>query len=297
MEKLKIGYDVLKEINPRIILSSTSGYGSSGPFAHRAGYDMIVGAEGGLLHVTGERGGGPIRPGLSLVDLGTGLYMQGAIMGALYARERTGVGQKLEGSLFETQVSLLANVGLSWLNTGVEAQRWGTQHPTVVPYDAFEAKDGYFVGGATNDKQFVKLARILGKPELAEDPRFSTNTKRVQHRDEISKIVNELFKKKTIEEWNEAFESSGMPYGGVNSMERVFKHPQSKARNMVVEMPHEAATKGTMSVIGPAIKWSGTPTSIRSKPPLHGEHSDEVLAELGIDEAQRDELRSQGTIK
>ena len=119
-----------------------------------------------------------------------------------------------------------------------------------MPYDAFEAKDGYFVGGATNDHQFVKLAGILGKPELAEDPRFSTNTKRVQHRDEISKIVNELFKKKTIEEWNEAFESSGMPYGGVNSMERVFKHPQSKARNMVVEMPHEAATKGTMSVIG-----------------------------------------------
>jgi succinate--hydroxymethylglutarate CoA-transferase len=211
---------------------------------------MIVGAEAGLLHVTGQKGGGPVRPGLSLIDLSTGLYMQGAIMGALYARDRTGVGQKLDGSLFETQVALLANVGLSWLNLGIEAKRWGTQHPSVVPYDAFQASDGYFVGGALNDKQFVKLAKILGKPELVEDPRFSTNSERVKHRDECTSIVNELFGAKTITEWMEAFEGSGMPYGGVNTMERVFNHPQAKARDMVVEIEHEAAQKGTMNLIG-----------------------------------------------
>ena len=211
---------------------------------------MIVGAEAGLLHVTGPKGGGPVRPGLSLIDLGTGLYMQGAIMGALYARDRTGLGQKLDGSLFETQVALLANVGLSWLNLGIEAKRWGTQHPSVVPYDAFQAKDGYFVGGALNDKQFNKLVNILGKPELAKDPRFSTNSERVKHREECTSAVAELFGAKTIAEWMEAFEGSGMPYGGVNTLERVFNHPQAKAREMVVEIEHEAAKKGTMNLIG-----------------------------------------------
>ena len=203
---------------------------------------MIAGAEGGLLHLTGERGRGSVRPGLGLTDLSTGLYMHGAIMGALYARARTGVGQKLEGSLFETQVALPVNVGLSWLNLGVEAERWGTQHPSVVPYDAFKTKNLYFVVcGATNDKQFVKLVNILGRPELANDPKYSSNPRRVDHREELFEIMNELFAAKTTDEWMAAFEGSGMPYGAVNTMEKVFDHPQTKARDMIVEMPHEAA--------------------------------------------------------
>ena len=172
---------------------------------------MIAGAEAGLLHLTGERHGRPIRPGLGLTDLSTGLFMHGAIASALYARERTGVGQRVEGSLFETQVALLINVGLSWLNLNVEAERWGTQHPSVVPYDAFKTKDLYFVCGATNDKQFQKLVQLVGKPELASDPRFVTNPRRVDNREELFDIMNQQFAAKTTDEWLEAFEGSGMP--------------------------------------------------------------------------------------
>lgn len=280
---------------------------------------MIAGAEAGLLHLTGERGGGPVRPGLGLTDLSTGLFMHGAIVSALYARERTGRGQKIDGSLFETQVALLTNVGLSWLNMRVEAERWGTQHPSVVPYDAFKTKDLYFVCGATNDKQFATLVKLLGKPELAEDARFLTNPRRVDNREELFGILNEIFASKTTDEWLLQFEGSGMPYSPVNTMQRVFEHPQTEARDMVMEIPFEPATAGKISLIGmlawaisslssvhmhvtdnspgPAIKFSDTKASIRTKPPTHGEHTDEVLAELGLDENQRNELRMQGTIK
>lgn len=258
---------------------------------------MIAGAEGGLLHLTGERGRGPVRPGLGLTDMTTGLFMHGAIQGALYARERTGVGQKLDGSLFETQVALLTNVALAWLNVGVEAERWGTQHPSVVPYDAFKTKDLYFVCGATNDKQFLKLATLIGKPELASDPRFLTNPLRVSNREPLYEIINELFAAKTTDEWQAIFEGSGMPYGSVNTMKRVFEHEQTHAREMVQEVDFPAAKSGKLSLLGPPVKWSGTKPSIRSRPPLHGEHTDEVLAEVGVGEGEREELRRVGAIK
>ena len=297
MEKLGIGYSTLSEINPRIILASTSGYGAKGPYAHRAGYDMIAGAEAGLLHLTGERGGGPVRPGLGLTDLCTGLFMHGAIMGALYARTETGRGQKIDGSLFETQVALLSNVGLSWLNLGVEAERWGTQHPSVVPYDAFKTKDLYFVCGATNDKQFAKLMNIVGRPDLIEDERFLTNPNRVESREALYTILNELFLSRSTDQWLQAFEGSGMPYGPVNTMEKVFAHPQTHARDMIHEIQYNAAKKGKINLIGPSIKFSDTKASIRSRPPLHGEHTHEVLSELGYDGQQIDGLREDGVIK
>lgn len=258
---------------------------------------MIAGAEAGLLHLTGERGRGPVRPGLGLTDMTTGLFMHGAIMGALYARERTGVGQKLDGSLFETQVALLTNVALAWLNVGVEAERWGTQHPSVVPYDAFKTKDLYFVCGATNDKQFLKLCMLLGKPDLASDPRFVTNPLRVSNREDLYTIINELFAAKTTDEWLAIFEGSGMPYGSVNTMERVFAHPQTKARDMVQEVDFPAAKSGKLSLLGPPVKWSHTKPSVRSRPPLHGEHTDEILGEVGVSGQVREELRRVGTIK
>lgn len=226
------------------------GYGAGGPFAHRAGYDMIAGAEAGLLHLTGERGRGPVRPGLGLTDMSTGLYMHGAIMAALYARERTGEGQKIDGSLFETQVALLTNVAMSWLNLGVEAERWGAQHPSVVPYDAFKTKDLYFVCGALNDKQFKTIVGLLGVPELAEDARFKTNGDRVTNRDELSKIINERFATKTTDEWAEVFEGSGLPYAPINTMEKVFDHPQTAARGMVQEVDLDAAQAGFIKLLG-----------------------------------------------
>ena len=171
-------------------------------------------------------------------------------MAALHARERSGVGQRIDGSLFETQVALLVNVGLSWLNLGIEAERWGTQHPSVVPYDAFKTSDLYFVCGATNDKQSAQLTKTLGRPELSQDERFRTNPDRVNHREALAEILNRLFQQKTTAMWEQEFEGSGLPYATINTMERVFEHPRIAARNMVEEMRFDAAVNGAIKMIG-----------------------------------------------
>jgi succinate---hydroxymethylglutarate CoA-transferase len=217
---------------------------------------MIAGAEAGLLHITGERDGTPVRPGLGLTDMCTGLYIHGAIVAALYSRQQTGRGQKIDASLFETQISLLTNVAMSWLNLGREAERWGTAHPSVVPYDAFKTKDTYFVIGATNDKQFANLCTRLGQPSLAQDPRFVTNGYRVQNREELKALINQLFATKTTQEWIEIFEGSGMPYGPINSMEKVFAHPQTEARDMVEKVVFNAAKAGNIFLLGRLIQFS-----------------------------------------
>ncbi|KAL6240599.1 hypothetical protein RBB50_012519 [Rhinocladiella similis] len=282
LERLNLGYSALSKENPRIITASVSGYGPSGPWSKRAGYDMIAGAEAGLLHLTGERHGPPVRPGLGLTDISTGLYTHGAIMAALFARERTGRGQKIDASLFETQVALLSNVALSWLNLGREAERWGTQHPSVVPYDAFKTKDLYFVCGATNDKQFRTLCRTLGNESIADDSRFKTNVDRVNSREALFDILNQLFARKSTEAWLEDFEGSGLPYAPINTMEKVFSHPQTASRNMVESISFNAAKSGNIKVLGPAVKFSDTVPTIRSNPPLLGEHTKEILKEIGL---------------
>ena len=273
---------------------------------------MIAGAEAGLMHITGERSRPPVRPGLGLTDMCTGLYMHGAIVAALHARERTGEGQQLDGSLFETQVSLLTNVALSWLNLGVEAQRWGAQHPSVVPYDAFATRDSYLVCGATNDKQFAQLVEILGQPELAEDDRFRTNPLRVKNRKELYSIMHRLFAAKTTEEWLELFGKSNMPYAPINTIEQVFNHEQTAARDMVAKVPFRGSKSGSIKllgpflsyrtssssdvVVGPAVKFSKSATSIRKRPPLHGEHTLEILKEIGISEGEAKKLEKNGAI-
>lgn len=252
-QRLRIDYDTLASINSRLIYASVSGYGSTGPYARRAGYDMITGAEAGMLHLTGERDGPPVRPGLGITDMSTGLFMHGAIMAALYARTVTGRGQKIEASLFESQIALLTNVAGSWLNMGQEAERWGTQHPSVVPYDAFKTKDLYFVCGATNDKQFKILCTLLSLSDLSEDTRFLTNGTRVQHRDELSSLLNDAFARKTTDEWAAIFDGSGLPYAPINTMEKVFNHPQTHARNMVHELSCDSTRSGRISVVGMVI--------------------------------------------
>lgn len=311
--RLGIDYDVVSKINSRLIYASVSGYGSSGPYAQRAGYDMITGAEAGMLHLTGERGGPPVRPGLGITDMSTGLFTHGAIMAALYARTVTGRGQKIEASLFESQIALLTNVATTWLNMGQEAERWGTQHPSVVPYDAFKTKDLYFVCGATNDKQFKILCNLLGLPDLPEDPRFLTNAIRVEHREELFPLLNDAFAKKTTDEWTAVFDGSGMPYAPINTMEKVFSHPQTHARDMIHEMNLDSTNSGRISVLGnkfsiikagaganhilgPAVKFSDTPSMIRRKPPLLGQHSKEILQELGYDDTRIADLAEKKVI-
>ncbi|TQS34485.1 hypothetical protein Golomagni_05128, partial [Golovinomyces magnicellulatus] len=297
MERLGLGYDSLKEEFPQLIYASISGYGRSGPYGSRGGYDPIAGAEAGLLHVTGERNGPPVRPGLGLIDMSTGLYLHGAIIAALYARSMTGgKGQRVDGSLFETQMSMLINVGLSWLNLGIEAERWGCQHPSIAPYDAFKTKDLYLVCGATNDAQFKDLCRLLGLESLAEDERFATNPKRVDNREALSKLFNDLFITKTTSEWLSIFEGTGLPFAPINNMQRAFSHPQAEARNMVAPVPMDAATSGQIKLIGPAIKFSETQTAVRTEPPTLGQHTDEILSELGVDSAEAKRLREQNIV-
>ncbi|OJD25570.1 hypothetical protein ACJ73_03057 [Blastomyces percursus] len=296
MDELGIGYDVLSKINPAIIHASISGYGAAGPYAQRAGYDIIAAAEGGLLHITGEADGPPTKPGIGLTDLCTGLYMHGAIMAALQARHRTGKGQKLDGSLFETQLSLLINVASSWLNMGQEAQRWGTAHPSIVPYEAFKTKDSYLVLGATNNRQFGVLAERMGRPDLATDERFLTNDSRVRNRSELNNILYDLFNAKMTDEWLDIFDNSGMPYGPINSLERVFTHTQAHAREMVKSIDFDAAVNGTFKVTGFPVKFSNTEASIRSNPPLLGEHTDDVLQELGLSQVKLADLRREKVI-
>lgn len=241
--------------------------------------------------------------------------MHGAILAALQARTHTGRGQKLDGSLFETQIALLTQPAMAWLNLGQEGQRWGAQHSSVVPYDAFKTKDIYIVCGAVNDVQFLKFCTILGKPELATDERFKDNYTRVMNRNELNEILGKLFLVKTTDEWLEAFEGSGLPYGPINTLERVFDHPQTAAREMVVEVPYEPATTGKFSLLGefsfrnlsgpwlmlwvvagPAVKFSETKPTIRRPPPLHGEHTEEVLQEIGLESSELEELRKDGVI-
>lgn len=273
-----------------------TGYGTTGPYAKRGGYDPIAAAEGGLLHVTGERNGPPVRAGIGMVDMATGLYLHGAILAAVYARMHSGKGQRVDASLFETQVSMLTNVGLAWLNLGIEAQRWGCQHPSIAPYDAFKTKDAYLVCGATNDAQFAGLCKLLGLTELITDPRFITNPKRVENRDILGPLFNAVFENKTTAEWTSIFEKTSLPFGPINDMKNTFKHPQIIPRNMISSVGLEAAKDGRINLIGPAVKFSETNTSLRHPPPRLGEHTTEILREIGIDEGEIENLSQDGVI-
>ncbi|KAK5028018.1 hypothetical protein LTR13_009247 [Exophiala sideris] len=283
MDELGIGYDVLR-------------YGSSGPYAKRAGYDVIAAGEAGLLHITGEPNGPPTKPGVGLTDMCTGLYLHGAILAALYTRQQTGVGQKVDASLFETQVSVLANVAMTWLNTGEEAKRWGTSHPSIVPYQAFKTKDSYLVLGAVNNRQFKILTERLGLPELPEDARFVDNDTRVLNREVLKPILDEAFAARSTDDWLAIFEGSGMPYGPINTLQKAFEHPQIEARRMVEIVPHEAAASGSIKILGIPVKYSNTKPSIHSPPPLLGEHTDVVLQELGYSGQAISELRTEKAV-
>ena len=228
--------------------------------------------------------------------MATGLYLHGAILAALQARVREGVGQRVDASLFETQISLLTNVGLAWLNMNIEAQRWGCQHPSIAPYDAFKTKDAYLVCGATNDAQFAQLCKLLGLEELVRDERFSTNPKRVENRDLLGPIFNTAFGAKTTAEWLGIFNGTQLAFAPINNMEKTFSHPQAKARGMVAQMDTDAAESGRINVIGPAVKFSETSTSLRTPPARLGQHTDEVLAELGIDASEANKLRQEGAL-
>ncbi|KAH0040621.1 formyl-coenzyme A transferase, partial [Aureobasidium melanogenum] len=296
-DKLGIGYAALSKINPRLIYASVSGYGSGGPYANRAGYDVIAAAEGGLMHITGAADGGPVRPGLGMTDMSTGLYTHGAIMAALLHRAKTGKGQYISASLFETQLSLLINGGANWLNMGIDGKRWGAAHPSIVPYNTWKCKDDVWLTvAANNDKQYQKLCRIIDRNDLAEDPRYATNTQRIERRSEMEEIFEAVFAAKTSQEWLKLLDGTGLAHGQVNTIQRAFEHPQAVARDMVQDLDWDAVQSGEWKGIGPAVKFSESKASIRSRPPVLGEHTDDVLAEAGYGSEEIQRLREQGAI-
>ncbi|KAK2599109.1 hypothetical protein QQS21_005450 [Conoideocrella luteorostrata] len=297
LDELGIGYEEMQKVKPDIIHASISGgYGSTGPYSKRAGYDVIAAAEAGLLHITGESDGRPMKPGVGLTDMCTGLYLHGAILAALRSRDLNGKGQQVDTSLFETQVSLLANVAMSWLNAGQEARRWGTAHPSIVPYDCFQTADSYFVVGAVNDRQFSSLCRLLGLESVARDERFVDNGSRVKNRQALGDALNAKFLEKKTSDWLGVFEGSGMPYGPINSMEQVFSHPQTVSRAMIVEVEDESAQSGTTRILGIPVKFSKDKPSIRSRAPQLGEHTELVLGEIGLVQDEIARLRRDGVI-
>ena len=280
-----------------MIYASLSGYGPSGPFGSRAGYDAIAAAEAGFMQVTGHPDAPPIRAGLGMTDMSTGLYLQGAIMGALYSREKTGRGQHISASLFETQISILIMVGVNWLNQGIEGQKYGAAHPSAVPYNAWQCKDGlWLVIAANSEQQYKVLCRRTERPELIDDERFKTNALRIENRKEIDKIIADIIATRTLDQWLEQFDGSGLAHGPVNTIERAFQHPQIHPREMVVPQEWDAQVSGEWKAIGPAVKFSDTKASIRRQPPKLGEHTEEVLKGLGYSANDIDKMRSNDVI-
>ena len=299
LAKYGLDYASLKAVKPDIVYCSVTGFGQTGPFAERAGYDFIVQGMGGFMSITGERddlpGGGPQKAGVAIADLMTGMYATVAVLAALAHRDRTGEGQAIDMALLDVQVAMLANMGSNYLASGKAPQRWGNAHQNIVPYQAFQTCDGWIVVAVGNDGQFRKFVEAGGRPELADDIRFATNPERVRHRDVLVPIVADMVKTRGKREWIAALEAAGVPCGPINDVGGVFGNEQVHARGMRVDVPHPSGA--TASLVRNPIRMSATPPEVRSAPPTLGEHTDAVLRELlGYDEARIAALRAKSVI-
>lgn len=297
LDEMQLGYEHLKTVNPQLIYCSVSGYGRRGPYATRPGYDVIAASMGGLLNITGAADGPPAKVGVAVTDMATGLYAHGAILAALFHRQRTNRGQKIDVDLLSTQLAGLINIGSNYLNAGVEAKRWGTAHPSIVPYEAFRTKNGgYLTLGTGSDDQFRALCEYLGMQEVATDARFLSNKMRVKNREELIRLLSEILATRTNEEWMVVFEAAPFPVGPVNNMEAVFNDPHVQAIELVQELPHPQA--GSVKVVGPPVVFNEIENSARTAPPLLAQHTDEVLmGVLGYSKAKIDEYRRRGIVQ
>jgi len=285
----------LREVNPRLIYCSVTGFGQTGPYSGRVGYDFIIQGIGGLMSITGERddlpGGGPQKVGVAVSDLMTGMYASVAVLAALARREVSGVGQHIDMALLDTQVAMTANMSMNYFATGTPPKRAGNAHQNIVPYQTFAAADGHVILAVGNDSQFVKLCDVVSCPDLAKDPRFSTNPARVKHREILVPILEEIFAAKPQAFWADGLEAAGVPCGAINDLGQTFADPQVRHRGMRVELPHPTA--GTVPLVGSPMKFSESPVEYRSAPPLLGQHTEEVLREvLGMDDATIAKLRA-----
>lgn len=297
LTKYGLSYDDLRHDFPALIYCSISGYGQTGPYAKRPGYDLLAQAMGGLMSMTGEADGPPVKVPVAINDIMTGMYAAVAILAALRHRDATGVGQHIDLALLDVQVSWLANQGLNYLTGGIVAKRMGTGHPNTAPYQAFETADGFVIMGANNDQQFVRFCEFVGREDLRDDPRFATNSERVHNRDVLVPEMQKIMKQRPNAYWVEELAKISVTCGPINTLDQVFEDPQVLTREMKITMPHSMAGSGGVDLIGSPMKLSRTPVSYRRAPPALGEHTDELLEEvLGIDEAERRSLRDEGII-
>ncbi|XP_056593773.1 succinate--hydroxymethylglutarate CoA-transferase isoform X3 [Triplophysa dalaica] len=307
LNEMGLGYEDLREVAPQLIYCSISGYGQTGPESHKPGYDSIASAVSGMMHITGPEDGDPVRPGLAMTDLATGLYTHGAVMAALLQRQRTGRGLHIDCNLLSSQVACLTHIAANYLNAGKEARRWGTAHESIVPYqifkdgiskvraravewrrgliciftilhilnEGFKTKDGFMIVAAGNNQQFMKVCKVLSLNDLADSPKYKSNTLRVEHRKELLQILSERFMEETTREWLRRFEGTGVPCGSINNIQQVFSSSQVAHNGLILEVDHP--TSGRIAVPGPAVRFSSFEYSQAMPPPVIGQHTVQVL--------------------
>jgi formyl-CoA transferase len=299
LAKYGLDYESLRAIKPNLIYCSITGFGQTGPYQHRAGYDFILQGMGGFMSITGEAdhlpGGGPQKAGVAIVDLFTGMYASSAILAAVIHRDRSGEGQYIDMALLDTQVAMLANISSNYLCSGVSPHRWGNAHPNVVPYQTFQTSDSWIIVAVGNDGQFRHFVKAGDRELLADDPRFATNPARIEYRDALIPLLAAMVKEKTKVEWISLLESVGVPCGPINNLQEVFENEQVVARGIQLNMPHPTA--GSMKLVASPMRLSKTPVTMRMPPPLLGEHTEEILsATLHYTYEQIAQLRSKGII-
>ncbi|XP_029108132.1 succinyl-CoA:glutarate CoA-transferase isoform X7 [Scleropages formosus] len=286
---------ILGDLGAEIIKVERPGYGQTGPMSQSPGYDSIASAVSGMMHITGPEDGEPVRPGVAMTDLATGLYTHGAIMAALLWRAKTGRGLHIDCNLLSSQVACLTHIAANYLNAGKEAKRWGTAHESIVPYQGFKTQDGYLIVAAGNNKQFARVCKVLNLSHLSDDPKYKTNTLRVQNRKELLQILSQRFSEKRTSEWLGKFEGTGVPCGPINNIQQVFSDAQVAHNDLIMKMEHPTA--GKVVIPGPAVRFSDFKINKPTPPPLTGQHTAQVLREmLGYKDDDIEQLLKAGTV-
>jgi crotonobetainyl-CoA:carnitine CoA-transferase CaiB-like acyl-CoA transferase len=295
MDRLGLGYDTLRTINPRLIYCAISAYGQDGPYKDRPGYDLMISALGGLLSVTGTPGGAPVKPGVALIDVAAGLHAALGVVSALRHRDLTGHGQRVDVSLLSTQLAVLVNAASEYLIGGRVAGPQGSGHASIVPYQAFPASDGHVLFGAPNDKLFGLVAEALGRPEWKDDPRFLTNDARIAHRDALVAMIGEITCARPTAHWVEVFTRIGAPVAPINRIDAVFEDPQVRHLNQVAMV--KSPMFGDLPVVTSALRMSETPPVVGDAAPRLGQHTREVLEGAGVPASEVDRLLTEGVLE
>jgi formyl-CoA transferase len=295
MERWGLDYASLSADNAGLVYCAITGYGQTGPYRDRPGYDFIIQAEGGIMSITGPPEGPPMKVGVAIVDQTAGMYAAISILSALIERTHSGQGQYLDIALLDSQVAWLANVGSNYLVSGERPERFGNAHPNIVPYEPFPTLDGWIAVGVGNDRQWQRLCQAAGWDDLAADQRFLTNPDRVKHRELLVPVLQERFKARSSSQWREALLNEGIPCGPINAIDQVFDDPHVQMRDMVVELDHPTA--GPVRLAGSPLKLSRTPVRLKEPPPLLGQHTEEVLTRvLGLTAQEIEELHNEKVI-